>query len=114
MGAAFTAANLVVARAGASTLGEFPAFGLPAILVPYPHAWRYQQVNAEYLEKAGAAKILPDADMKTKLLPLVSELMANQVYLSRMQERMRSIAQPEAARLIGKSLFDLAAGKGRN
>ncbi|HSQ26081.1 MAG TPA: UDP-N-acetylglucosamine--N-acetylmuramyl-(pentapeptide) pyrophosphoryl-undecaprenol N-acetylglucosamine transferase [Anaerolineales bacterium] len=113
MGAAFTAANLVLARAGASTLGEFPAFGLPAILVPYPHAWRYQQVNAEYLEKAGAAKILPDVEMKTKLLPLVSELMANQVQLSRMQECMRSLAQPEAARLIGKALFDLAAGKGR-
>lgn len=114
MGAAFTAANLVVARAGASSLGEFPAFGLPAILVPYPHAWRYQQVNAEYLEKAGAAKILPDAEMKTKLLPLVRDLMANQVQLSQMQECMRSLAQPDAAKLIGNALFDLAAGKGRN
>jgi hypothetical protein len=60
MGAAFRAADLVVARAGASMLGEAPAFALPSLLVPYPHAWRYQKVNADYLANAGAAIRLDD------------------------------------------------------
>lgn len=113
MGAAFTVADLVVARAGASTLGEFPEFGLPAVLAPYPHAWRYQQVNAEYLAKAGAAKILADGELKEKLVSTVLDLISNPDQLNQMRIRMRSLAKPEAARIIGQALFDLSAGKGR-
>ena len=60
MGLAFAAADLVVSRAGASILGEYPLFGLPSILIPYPYAWRYQKVNADYLATRGAAIRLDD------------------------------------------------------
>ena len=68
MGAALAAADLVVSRAGASSLGEFPLFALPAVLVPYPHAWRYQKVNADYLSRRGAAIILEDHRLNEDLI----------------------------------------------
>ena len=108
IGAALCAADLAIARAGASTLGEFPLFGLPAILVPYPYAWRYQQVNASYLEKNGAAAILTDADMSGRLLPMIQGLMRNRARRQRMSQAMRSLAHPEAASAIGALLTSLA------
>lgn len=109
MGAALHAADLVVARAGASTLGEFPLVGVPAILVPYPHAWRYQKVNADYLTRNGAAILLEDADLWGKLLLTVQALMESPARLKAMREAMRSLAKPEAAESLGQLL--LALGK---
>ena len=67
MALAFAAADLAVCRAGASALAELPLFALPAILVPYPYAWRYQSVNADYLSERGAALRLNDEDMASSL-----------------------------------------------
>jgi len=108
MGAALAAADLVVSRAGASTLGEFPLFGLPAILVPYPHAWRYQKVNADYLAQRGAAITLEDASLKEALFPTVQDLLANPVKLQAMRNAMKQLAHPQAAQAIGEQLFTLA------
>jgi len=109
MGAALAAADLVISRAGASTLGEFPFFGLPAILVPYPYAWRYQKVNAQYLEKRGAAVMIEDADLAVQLLPFVKDLMHDSQRLSEMRAAMRALARPNAAGSIADMLQDLAA-----
>jgi UDP-N-acetylglucosamine--N-acetylmuramyl-(pentapeptide) pyrophosphoryl-undecaprenol N-acetylglucosamine transferase len=100
MGAALRVADVVLSRAGASVLGEFPIFGLPAILVPYPHAWRYQEVNARYLEQRGAAIVLPDAELSTRLLPTVRGLINDHKQKETMRQAMLSTATPEAANAI--------------
>ena len=100
MGAAFAAADLIISRAGASSLGELPQFGLPAILVPYPYAWRYQQINAEYLADLGAAMILNDEDLETNLYAQIHSLITDRESLSRMSQAMTSVATPDAAQRI--------------
>ena len=108
MGAVLGAADLIVSRAGASTLGEYPLFGLPAILVPYPYAWRYQKVNAGFLEDRGAAVILPDELLETELLSRVLTLIQNPRTLSRMSQSMASLATPEAAHMIAALIYNMA------
>lgn len=97
MGAAFRAADLVVARAGASMLGEGPAFGLPAILVPLSFAWRYQKVNADYLTERGAALQSTDERLPDELSKLILDLLQDTPRLEAMRAAARALAQPEAA-----------------
>ena len=108
MGAAMTAADVVVSRAGASTLGEFPLFGLPAILVPYPYAWRYQRINAEFLVQKDAAMMIKDEDLQIQLVPVLRDLFNSPNKLSAMRNHMRSLAHPEAAHQIAQLLHDLS------
>lgn len=108
IGAALQAADLVVSRAGASVLGEYPYFGLPAILVPYPYAWRYQRVNGQYLASKGAAVLLDDADLGEQLLPKVLELLANRERREAMRAALKDLARPQAATEIAGLLLDLA------
>lgn len=114
MGAALSVADLVVSRAGASTLGEFPLFGLPAVLVPYPYAWRYQIVNAHYLSDHGAAVVLKDEHLKSGLLPIVQRLIRDKDRREAMSRAMRSLACPSAAESIGNLVCNLATRKSQN
>jgi len=100
MGAALAASDLALSRAGASTLGELPQAGLPAILVPYPYAWRYQKVNAGYLEQSGAALVMLDQDLPQRLAPVVRDLIHDTARLEQMRRSMHSLAHPDAARSI--------------
>jgi len=110
MGAALAAADLVLSRAGASTLGEYPLFGLPAVLVPYPYAWRYQKVNADYLAEQNAAVILQDELLNDKLLHVLKDLLINQHKLEAMRAAARKLSRPAAADAIASQLFELAGG----
>ena len=112
MGAAFSVADLVISRAGASTLGELPLFGLPAVLVPYPYAWRYQQVNAQYLAEHEAAVIIQDADLKDQLLPAVAKLLADEAGLDSMRSAMRSLSRTDAGVDIASQVLSLAVAGG--
>ena len=106
MGAAFAAADLVVCRAGASTLGELPFFGLPAILVPYPFAWRYQQQNADYLQKLGGAAILADADLPNNFESKVRSIISNPEQLAVMRSAMQALSIPNAAQQIADMIIN--------
>ncbi len=108
IGAAFSCADLCISRAGASTLGELPLFGLPAILVPYPYAWRYQKVNAGYLVDQGAAVMIKNDELAGKLLSTIISMLENSEQLEKMSQAMRSLYQPEAASKIADLLVELA------
>lgn len=113
MGSAFAASDLALCRAGASTLGELPLYGLPAILVPYPYAWRYQKVNADYLVENGAAILLPNDALDLRLGPTLNELLSNTETLSKMKQKMHSLARPQAAEEIARLLVDLCGRSGK-
>jgi len=108
MAPALVAADLVVARAGAATLGEFPAARLPALLVPYPHSGQHQNPNAAYMVRNGAAQSLPDADLKEKLVPEVLALLSDAQALADLRESAHAMARPDAAEAIALQLWTLA------
>ena len=109
MGAAFSAADLIISRAGASALGEFPLFGVPAILVPYPYAWRYQKVNADYLVSKNAALMVRDEDLSAQMVQIVTDLFSDPEKLAGMKASMQSLAMPDAAKNIMDILKKVAA-----
>ncbi|MFN7209935.1 MAG: UDP-N-acetylglucosamine--N-acetylmuramyl-(pentapeptide) pyrophosphoryl-undecaprenol N-acetylglucosamine transferase [Aggregatilineales bacterium] len=108
MGLALAAADLALCRAGASVLGELTHFGLPAILVPYPHAWRYQKVNADWLVARGAALRLDDERLASDLLPTLRALLSDTARRAAMRAAARRAAVPNAAGRIAERLLEVA------
>jgi len=111
MGAAFAAADLAVCRAGASTIGELPYFGLPAILIPYPHAWRYQYQNADYLVSNQAAVLLPDDHLQQRLFTQITDLVRDESKLCTLKQNMQRLAVKDAAEAIAEIIKEVGHKK---
>ncbi|MFH1927333.1 MAG: UDP-N-acetylglucosamine--N-acetylmuramyl-(pentapeptide) pyrophosphoryl-undecaprenol N-acetylglucosamine transferase [Chloroflexota bacterium] len=111
MGDAMAAADLAIARAGAATMGEFPAVGLPAILVPYPYSGRHQEPNADYLVAQGAAVKLDNGLLQEHLWPTVRELLGDSRCLSAMADRAHGLFVSNAADRIAMEITRLAGRK---
>lgn len=105
---ALLAADLVISRAGASVLGEFPAVGLPAILVPYPYAGAHQNVNAQYLAQHQAAVIINDTELDSQLKDTVINLITNPQKLQAMRQAGQKLARPEAAARLAQEILEVS------
>lgn len=108
MALAFGMADLAVCRSGASTLAEFPLFSLPSVLIPLAYSWRYQQINADYLQAHGAGIHLDETKMDTELLPILQDLLRQSGKLERMADCARSLSRPDGAKNIANLLLQLA------
>lgn len=107
---AYAAADLVVCRAGGSTLAELTALGLPSVLVPYPHAAdRHQHANAGALTETGAALRLEQEEAADReLKQVISRALTNRDRFRRMGNRAQRAGQPGAARTAVEQLCRLA------
>jgi UDP-N-acetylglucosamine--N-acetylmuramyl-(pentapeptide) pyrophosphoryl-undecaprenol N-acetylglucosamine transferase len=106
---ALSAADLVVARAGGSVF-EIAAHGVPAILVPYPHATGdHQTANARWMAEAGAAVVVADDELDgRRLAHEVAELLSDRSALAAMASASRSLARPDAAAAVAHELLQAA------
>jgi UDP-N-acetylglucosamine--N-acetylmuramyl-(pentapeptide) pyrophosphoryl-undecaprenol N-acetylglucosamine transferase len=108
MADALAAADLALCRSGASTLGELPAVGTPAVLVPLPARRVHQEENARYLADRGAAVILPDGAL-SRLGPTLHALLADREGLQAMADSCRALARPQAAAEVADLILRSAA-----
>ena len=107
---AFARADLLLCRSGASTVAEVAAAGKPAIFVPFPRAADdHQRRNAEALAQAGAAVLLPEAELTSAgLVKAAGELLADRKRLQEMSAAARKLAHPNAAQDIAGIAASLA------
>jgi UDP-N-acetylglucosamine--N-acetylmuramyl-(pentapeptide) pyrophosphoryl-undecaprenol N-acetylglucosamine transferase len=94
---ALVASDLLVGRAGSSTLAEATALGLPIVVVPYPHAGGHQMENARILELAGAARVIADEAFTGATLAGAVAILDEPATLAAMREASRGLGRPGAA-----------------
>jgi UDP-N-acetylglucosamine--N-acetylmuramyl-(pentapeptide) pyrophosphoryl-undecaprenol N-acetylglucosamine transferase len=107
--AALAVADLVVGRAGSSTLAEVTALGLPMVVVPYPHAAGHQRANAASLVEAGAARLIDDEAFNASALLDAARLLDDPAAHARMSAAARSLGRPGAASAVAELVLAAAA-----
>jgi UDP-N-acetylglucosamine--N-acetylmuramyl-(pentapeptide) pyrophosphoryl-undecaprenol N-acetylglucosamine transferase len=108
MECAYGAADLVVCRAGATTLAELTRVGKPAIIIPYPYAaGDHQTHNARSLAEAGAAVIIANRDARQKLKSVALDLLSNPGRLLNMAKISARLGRPEAGREIAATILEM-------
>jgi len=109
MGVVYSAADVAISRAGASTLFELCAHSVPVILIPYPHAESHQLENAHVLESQGAAIVLTEERLSDiSLLDKFIRLINNDRERATMAEKMKVFKTEEAAKLLAEEVGMLA------
>jgi UDP-N-acetylglucosamine--N-acetylmuramyl-(pentapeptide) pyrophosphoryl-undecaprenol N-acetylglucosamine transferase len=105
---AYSLADLVICRAGATTLAEIGVYGLPAILIPYPHATHdHQGINAKIFEKEGAAILILEKDLSAeKLSQVLLDLLKNKNKLEMMAKKSRELSVVNSAKKIVDYISD--------
>ena len=113
MGTAYQAADLVVSRAGASSISEFCLIGKPVILVPSPNvAEDHQTKNALALVEKQAAIYIKDADATRQLLPCAIDTVHNDEQLKALHRNILTMAHPDAAEVIAREVIQIAKENG--
>jgi UDP-N-acetylglucosamine--N-acetylmuramyl-(pentapeptide) pyrophosphoryl-undecaprenol N-acetylglucosamine transferase len=107
--AALAAADLVVGRAGSSTLAEVTALGLPMVVVPYPHAAGHQRANAASLVAAGAARLVDDEAFDAEALIDAAALLNDPAAHAAMSTAARGLGRPGAADAVAELVLAAAA-----
>jgi UDP-N-acetylglucosamine--N-acetylmuramyl-(pentapeptide) pyrophosphoryl-undecaprenol N-acetylglucosamine transferase len=110
MADAYARADLIICRAGATTVAELTAFGKAAILVPYPYAiYDHQRGNAQALQARGAAEMLLDQDLTGALLAeRIRSYFADRARIEKMAAAARALGRPDAAAKIVDECYALA------
>ena len=103
---ALAVADLIVCRAGASTMGEFPIFEAPSILIPLAYEWRYQEINADWLVERNAAIRLDEPEMAEKLVPLIKDLWRDTARMDALKRGLAKIARTDGATNIAQTLLE--------
>lgn len=113
MDMAYSAADIVVCRAGALTISELAILGKAAILIPSPNvAEDHQTVNAMSLVNKGAAVLIRDVEAKEKLVTGIESLLSDEVWKSGLESNIKYFARPEAAKQIAAEILKICAKKG--
>jgi len=106
MSSAYSAADLVVSRSGATTVTELSIVGKPSILVPLPSASNNEQFfNAKFLEKNGAAIVINNSDISERIFNTVDKLISDFDLLQKMSNAAKTLGRPNASELIATEIY---------